>query len=96
MFELRAGAKTEAPISLDELGICVRKASERVSLARSMGECVVTRVPSGFPVAINIAVDLQTPVAEGRRIADRVAGAVRALNQNIRRLFVQWPGRERF
>jgi hypothetical protein len=29
------------------------------------------------------------PLVEGRRIADRVAEAVRALNLNIRHLFVQ-------
>jgi hypothetical protein len=29
------------------------------------------------------------PVVEGRRVADRVAETVRALNSNIRHLFVQ-------
>jgi hypothetical protein len=89
LFELRAAAGTDRPVSPDELETAARKVSETISLVRSVGECFVTRVPSGFLVAINIALDPQTTVAEGRRIADRVADAVRALNANIRHLFVQ-------
>jgi divalent metal cation (Fe/Co/Zn/Cd) transporter len=72
----------------ERAGIEVRKASETISLVRSVGECFVS-VPSDFLVAINIAVDPQTPVIEGRHIVDRVAEAVRSLNPNIRHLFVQ-------
>jgi hypothetical protein len=89
LFELRADANTEPPVSLDELELAVRKASETAALVRSVGECFVTRVASGFLVAINIAVDPQMPVVEARRTADRVAETVRALNPKIRHLFVQ-------
>lgn len=89
LFEMKADANTERPISLEEMEMEIRRVAERVSPVRSVGECFVTRVPSGFLVAINIAVDPQMPVVEGRRVADRVAEAVRALNPNIRHLFVQ-------
>jgi hypothetical protein len=89
LFELRAASNAEPVVSLEELEIDVRRLSETVSLVRSVGECFVTRVPSGYLVAINIAVDPQTPVVESRRTADRVGEAVRALNPNIRHLFVQ-------
>ncbi len=89
LFELKADANTERPLSAEELELDVRKASESVSLVRSVGECFVTRIASGFLVAINIAVDPQMPVVEGRRVADRVAEVVRALNPKIRHLFVQ-------
>jgi hypothetical protein len=89
LFELRAKAATEPPVSLEDLESSTRSASEAVPLVRSVGECFVTRVPAGFLVAINIAVDGKTSVAEGRRIGDCVADSVRALNQNIRHLFVQ-------
>ena len=89
LFELRAENKTEPPVTVEELEIEVRKSSEAISPVRSVGECFVTRVPSGFLVAINIAVDPQTSVVEGRRVADRVAEAARTLNPNIRHLFVQ-------
>jgi CheY-like chemotaxis protein len=89
LFELKADANTEPPLSSEELELAVRKASETVTLVRSVGECFVTRLPSGFLVAINIAVDAQMPVVDGRRVADRVAEIVRALNPKIRHLFVQ-------
>lgn len=89
LFELKAEANTEAVVSPEELELAVRKASETVSLVRSVGECFVTRISSGFLVAINIAVDPQMPVVESRRIADRVAEVVRALNPKIRHLFVE-------
>jgi divalent metal cation (Fe/Co/Zn/Cd) transporter len=71
------------------MGIDVRRTAETVTLVRSVGECFLTPVSFGYLVAINIAVDPQTPVVEGRRIADRVAEAVRALNPNIQHLFLQ-------
>jgi hypothetical protein len=89
LFELRADANTEPPVALEEMEASVRRTSESIALVRSVGECFVTRVSSGFLVAINISVDPQTQVADGRRIADGVAEAVRALNPNIRHLFVQ-------
>jgi hypothetical protein len=89
LFELKAETNVEPPQSAEELELAVRKSSEMVSLVRSVGECFVIRVTSGFLVAINIAVDPQTPVVEGRRIADRVADVVRTLNPKIRHLFVQ-------
>jgi hypothetical protein len=89
LFELKADAQTEPALSTEEVELAVRKASENVSLVRSVGECFVSRVPTGFLVAINIAVEPQMPVAESRRIADRVAEVVRALNPKIRHFFVQ-------
>jgi divalent metal cation (Fe/Co/Zn/Cd) transporter len=89
LFELKADANTEPPLSSEDLELAVRKASETVTLVRSVGECFVTRLPSGFLVAINIAVDPQMPVVDGRRVADRVGEIVRALNPKIRHLFVQ-------
>jgi divalent metal cation (Fe/Co/Zn/Cd) transporter len=74
---------------VEELEIEVRKTSETICQVRSVGECLVTRILSVFLVAINIAIDPQTRVVHGRRIADRVAEAVRFLNPNIRCLFVQ-------
>lgn len=89
LFELKAETNTEPALSPEELELVARKASETVSLVRSVGECFVTRVASGFLVAINIAVDPQMPVVESRRIADRVVEVVRASNPKIRHLFVQ-------
>jgi len=89
LFELRVETDTEPPVSLEGLETEVRRTSEGLALVQSVGECFVTRVASGFLVAVNIAVDGHMSVVEGRRIADRVAEAVRALNPNIRHLFVQ-------
>lgn len=89
LFELKADANNEVPVSTEEIEIAVRKASETVSLVRSVGECFVTRVPAGFLVALNIAIDPQTPVVESRQIADRVAELARTLNPKIRHVFVQ-------
>jgi len=89
LFELKADANIDPPVSTEEIEMAVRKAGETVSLVRSVGECFVTRVPAGFLVAVNIAVDPQTSIVESRRIADRVAEVVRALNPKIRHVFVQ-------
>ena len=89
LFELKADANAEPILSPEELELAVRKATESVSLVRSVGECFVTRVSSGFLVAINISVEPQMPVVDSRRVADRVVEAVRALNPKIRHLFVQ-------
>lgn len=89
LFEMRADAKTEQPVSVEDLETLARKAAEGVAGVRSVGECFVTRVAAGFLVAVNIAVDAQLLVAEGRRIADGVMEVVRGVNPNIRHLFVQ-------
>jgi hypothetical protein len=89
LFERHVETNAEPVITPEMVESDARKAGEKIDLVRAVGECFVTRLASGFLVAINIAVDSQTTVLEGRRIADRVAEAIRNLNPNIRHLFVQ-------
>lgn len=96
LFEMKVKADSEAPVTLEDLKIEVRKNAEKVELVRSVGECFVTRVSSGFLVAINIAVDGQMPATEGRRSADRVTEAARGLNPNLQHLFIPVLPDERF
>lgn len=88
LFQLRAAADENTPVTTEEVEDQARQIAYTISGVRDLGECFVTRVRSGFLVALNIAVDSHLSVAEGRSIADRVDHAVRGVNTRIRHVFV--------
>jgi hypothetical protein len=88
LFEVSAATAEEAPLTPEEVEDQSRKVAHSVSDVRDLGECFVTRIRSGFLVALNIAVDPHLSVASGRDIADRVDQAVRGVNTKIRHVFV--------
>ncbi len=88
LFQLSAAAGERAPLTPDEVEDQARQIAHSISGVRDLGECFVTRVRAGFLVALNIAVDRELSVAEGRALADRVDHAVRGVNTQIRHVFI--------
>ena len=89
LFQLRAAADEQGQASGEDVEEQVRRMAQSVSQVRSLGECFVARVRTGFLVGVNIAVDPHLAVSESYQISQRVEEAVRQSNAKIRHIFVQ-------
>lgn len=89
LFQLRAASEAQGQVTGEEVEDLARRMAQTVGAVRSVGECFVARVRTGFIVGVNVAVDPQIPVIESYGIAQRVEDAVRRANPKIRHIFVQ-------
>jgi hypothetical protein len=89
LFQLRVTNETQGQATGEDVEDSARRMAQTVSGVRSVGECFVARVRTGFIVGVNVAVDSQIPVIESYGISQRVEEAVRRANPKIRHIFVQ-------
>jgi hypothetical protein len=89
LFQLRAASEAQGQVTGEEVEDLARRMAQTVGAVRSVGECFVARVRTGFIVAVNVAVDASIPVSEGYQVSQNVEEAVRRANPKIRHIFVQ-------
>ncbi len=89
LLQLRAANEAQGQITGEDVEDLARRGAINVADVRSVGECFVARVRTGFIVGINIAVDPGLTVSQGHKIAQNVEDAVRTANPKIRHIFVQ-------
>ena len=89
LFQLRAASEAQNQVTGEDVEDQARRMAQTIAGVRSLGECFVARIRTGFIVGINIALDPHLTVTESHSICQRVEEAVRKANPKIRHIFVQ-------
>ena len=89
LLQLRAAIEAQGQITGEEVEDQARRLAQAIAEVRSVGECFVARVRTGFIVGLNISLDPYMQVSESYRISQQVDEAVRRANPKIRHIFVQ-------